>query len=93
MQHTLKKDQSDELLANQERQQLVSIDERIERELAAPYIRVLVEEASHSHIDTLVEHVTTRLRPGVSPYRDLLTWWEQFDSLHMGQASDSRHWH
>jgi hypothetical protein len=90
VQQTLKKDQHDELLTDQERQQLVGIDERIERELAAPNTHALIGEASRSDIDMLVEQVSTRLRPGVSPYRDLLMWWEHFHSLHIGQTSDRR---
>jgi hypothetical protein len=90
VQDLLKKDQNDELLTDQERLQLVSISERIERELATPDARSLAEEARSSDIDTFVEQVAIRLRPGTSPYRDLLTWWEQFNSLYIGLANDNR---
>ncbi len=91
IQNTLRKDQQEEILTDQERQHLVAIDDRIDRELASPRLHSLIEEASQSDIDALIERVTTQLRPGISPYRDLLTWWEQFNTLRIGQASDTRH--
>src|SRR5579883_2436651 len=45
VQDLLKKDLADETLSDQERQQLVEIEERLERELAAPYAHPLVAEA------------------------------------------------
>lgn len=87
---TLKKDQSDELLTDAERQQLVGIDEALERELATPDARLLREAASRSEIERLVKQVAARLRPGAGPYRDLLAWWEHFNALHIGQSDDQR---
>jgi hypothetical protein len=90
IQDTLREDLQDELLNDQERQILTSYAERVERELAAPYVHVLINEAQHSDIEDLVEQATLRLRAGTGPYRDLLAWWETFSSLHIGRALNSR---
>ncbi|GLV54338.1 hypothetical protein KDH_11860 [Dictyobacter sp. S3.2.2.5] len=87
----LNRDQQEELFTTQERQQLVTIDEQLERELAAPDLRTLIGEASRYDLETLVQHVTKRLRSGVNAYRDLLLWWEEFSALHIGQGHDQRH--
>jgi len=81
---------ADEALTEQERQALVGADERAERELAAPYARSLLIEAASTDIETLTEHVTKRLRPGVSPYRDLIAWWQHFTNLRIGRTIDEK---
>jgi hypothetical protein len=90
LQKTISEGLDDEVLTVQERQVLVGTDERTERELAAPYARALLDRARYADIETLIEQVASRLRPGPSPYRDLITWWRHFNSLHIGRASDER---
>ncbi len=90
LQNTLHEGLNDEALTDQERQVLVGADERAERELAAPYARALVEEAQRVDTETLADRVATRLRPGASPYRDLIVWWQHFSSLQIGRAQDER---
>ena len=80
----------DEALTEQERQVLVGADERAERELAAPYARSLLNEAQHSDIETLSEYVLRLLRPGSSPYRDLIAWWHHFTHLRIGRTFDEK---
>lgn len=81
---------SDEDLNTQERQFLVSMDERAERELAAPYARQLMAQARQVNIAALVEQVASHLRPGPSPYRDLLHWWQRFSTFRVGHAGQER---
>lgn len=82
----LREEMDDEALNDQERQVLVSADERAERELAAPYARDLIDRASCSDAEALAEHVMAHLRPGSNPYRDLLNWWQSFQNLGIGYA-------
>lgn len=81
---------NDEVMTNQERQLLVGMDERAERELAAPYARALLGAASQADPDALVKQVISRLRPGKSPYRDLIDWWQRFNDLSIGYAPGER---
>lgn len=88
LQNILKKDLADEMLNEQERQLLIGVEERIERELAVPYTHALLPEAERANIEQLAEQVRTRLPPGNSAYRDIFHWWEQFNTLHIGKAID-----
>ncbi len=69
---------ADEELSVQEVQTFVRADERAERELAASYARALIEQARKADVHTLAQQVMIHLRPGASPYRDLLAWWQRF---------------
>jgi len=80
----------DEALSTQEYLLLTGADERAERELAASYARALVEQARHADVDTLAVEVAKQLRPGASPYRDLLAWWQRFNTLRIGRAGNER---
>lgn len=90
VQNTLNEQFKDEELSANEKQTLVSIDEQAERELAAAYARTLAEKAARADVRGLVEQVAARLRPGPGPYRDLLAWWQRFNSFRIGRASGSR---
>lgn len=81
----LLEDLADEALTTQERQMLGDSQEHIERELVT--FRSLQDEAQRTDIETLVEQVRLHLRPGISPYRDLISWWEQFHELHIHHVS------
>ncbi len=87
---TIRDGPGDEALSNEERQRLVALDERAERELAAAYARALVEEARRADIDQLAAQVEAGLRPGPSPYRDLIVWWRTFRDLSVGRAGATR---
>lgn len=80
----------DEELNLQEKQMLVAANELAERELAAPYARALMEQARAIRLPDLVQQVTVRLRPGPSPYRDLLSWWQRFTQFQVGRAQETR---
>ena len=73
LQSALREEFDDEALNVQERQTLVELDERVERELAAPYAYALLEMARQEDIEILIEQVLPKLRPGVGsiprPYR------------------------
>lgn len=86
LQAILSENLADESLALQELEVLTGIDERIERELAAPYARTLLEEARQVEIAELVPEVQKILRPGPNPYRDLLFWWEHLAALRVGRT-------
>ncbi len=88
--NVLKEGFEDEALTKQERQALIGADERAERELAAPYTRALQDAARNADLDGMVEKVATRLRPGASPYRDLIAWWQRFKRLYIGRAIDEQ---
>src|SRR5579875_330736 len=77
---------ADESLVIQELEVLTGIDERIERELAAPYARTLLEEARQVDMAELIPEVEKHLRPGPNPYRDLLLWWEHLEELRVGRT-------
>ena len=79
------------LFITQERQQLTALDERLERLLSNPQIRSLTTNIAHVDIEQLAVQVMAQLRPGISAYRDLVTWWEQFQTLHVGSVSGQRH--
>ena len=81
---------ADEALADDERQTLVGYDERAERELAAAYARALLPAARKAEVGALIGHVTARLRPGPNPYRDLIVWWQRFQSLRVGRSAAER---
>ncbi|BCL80116.1 hypothetical protein ccbrp13_25810 [Ktedonobacteria bacterium brp13] len=83
---------TDEELNQQEKQALIGADERAERELAAAYARALLTQAKNSNIATLIQYVTAHQRPGPSPYRDLIHWWQRFSEFHIGRAS-AQHLH
>lgn len=79
----------DEELNRQEQGMLVRANEQAERELAAPYARALASEAQVAQLPDLVRQVATRLRPGASPYRDLIHWWQRFTQFQVGRAHDA----
>lgn len=83
-----REDQAKELLSEAERQELVGLEEQIERELAVPQTRIPVSVSTRNDIDELVEQVRSSLRPGSSPYWDLLNWWEQISTLAIGLANE-----
>lgn len=89
VQATLSDDQREEMLSRQERQQLVGIDERLERELATPYTRPLIADARKADLETLISQVRAQLRPGGNPYRDLIAWWEQVRALYIGATGNA----
>ncbi|GHO65082.1 hypothetical protein KSC_039740 [Ktedonobacter sp. SOSP1-52] len=78
----------DEELSIQEQRILVSAEEQTERELAAPYARLLAEQAKHVNLDELSQEVATHLPPGNSAYRDLLAWWQRFQNFRLGRSID-----
>jgi hypothetical protein len=78
----------DEELTRPERLFFVSINERSERELAAPYARQLLTLAQQASIPTLIQQVTHTLKPSPSPYRDLIRWWQRFTQLRIGTTKD-----
>jgi hypothetical protein len=78
---------ADEEFSRQERAFLAGVDERAERELAAPYARALLNQARSVSIDALEQEVARHLRPGPSPYRDLLSWWQRFQEFRVGRAA------
>jgi len=80
----------DEALQVQELYVLISLNERLERELAAPYARLLIIQARQVHIDTLALQVSLHLRPGPSPYRDVIAWWHRFTRLRIVRAAEER---
>lgn len=80
----------DEELDSSERQTLVSVDEQVERELSTAYARALARQAVQVNLPELAEQVTLHLRPGPGPYRDLLHWWQRFNSFRVGRAAGSR---
>ncbi|GLV59770.1 hypothetical protein KDH_65950 [Dictyobacter sp. S3.2.2.5] len=77
----------DEELNSLERQFFSSADERAQRELASSYARQLKEQARHVTIPTLVQQVASSLKPGPSPYRDLIHWWRRFSRVLIGRAT------
>jgi hypothetical protein len=83
----LRVDQQEEILMSQERQFLITIEERLEHELAQSQIHILAEEAQRGDVTILVEQVKLQLHPGPNPYRDLLEWWEHFSVLQRASAA------
>ncbi len=90
VQALLKENLGDEDLDIHERQILSSYDARVERELAASYAHTLLKQAGQTDIDLLTEQVARYLRPGPSPYRDLLNWWQRFKLFRTGRADEQR---
>ncbi len=80
----------DEELNLQEKQMLIGANEQAERELAAPYAHALMEQARAVHLPDLVRQVTAHLRPGPSPYRDLVSWWQRFTQFQVGRAQETQ---
>ncbi|EFO80924.1 hypothetical protein OSCT_1216 [Oscillochloris trichoides DG-6] len=74
-------------LETEEQQVLTANAEHAERELAAAYARALIESARHCDLEALAQQVEARLRPGSSPYRDLLAWWQRFTAFQVGRGS------
>jgi hypothetical protein len=91
LQEVLTEDLKSGLFISQERQQLTVLDERLERLLSNPQIRSLMTNIAHVDIEQLAAQVMAQLHPGISAYRDLVTWWEQFQTLHVGSISGQRH--
>jgi hypothetical protein len=79
----------DEELNRQEQGALIRARELAERELGTPYARALTNEAQVADLPDLVRQVTTRLRPGASPYRDLIHWWQRFTQFQVGRSYDA----
>jgi hypothetical protein len=78
---------ADEDLSKQEQAFLASVNERAERELAAPYARALHDQAGHASISAQEYEVARHLHSGPSPYRDLLSWWRRFQEFRVGRAA------
>ena len=78
---------ADEDFSKQEQAFLASANERAERELAAPYAHALLNQAKNTAISVLEHEVARHLRPGPSPYRDLLSWWHRFQEFRVGRAA------
>ena len=91
IQGVLRADLQHETLSEQELLALHGMEEQMEHELAAPYAQALREAASRAEIDSLLEQVVPRLKPGANPYRDLVSWWENFRDLHIGKTLAQRH--
>lgn len=87
LQTTLQEDLADEALSAQERQTLIQAEERIEREIVA--FHTLQDQVRHVDIERIVEQVAVHLRPGLNPYRDLITWREQFHHQHIHQVAET----
>lgn len=81
---------ADEELNSQEKQALAAFKDACERELSAAYAHALLDEAAHVDIATLAQTVLQHLRPGPSPYRDLLRWWHDFSAFRVGRATAAR---
>jgi hypothetical protein len=45
-------------------------------------------ERKQANIPSQVEQVEMQLRPGTSPYRDLINWWQRLENLHIGREPD-----
>lgn len=90
LQQVIQENFADEPLQRQERSTLIGMDERLERELAAPYARQLSMQARQVSLDTLAQQVMLHLHPGPSPYRDLVSWWHRFTELRMVRAAAER---
>lgn len=90
LRHVMQENFGDEALQVQERSVLVGMGERLERELAAPYARLLLPLARQADINTLAPQVSLHLRPGPNPYRDLLAWWHRFTHLRVVRATEER---
>ncbi|GER90545.1 hypothetical protein KDW_47070 [Dictyobacter vulcani] len=80
----------DEELSRLERQFFSSADEHAQRELATTHARQLKAQASSASIPALVQQVTHTLRPGASPYRDLLHWWQRFSQFRVGRIDQDK---
>jgi len=80
----------DEVLQIQERYVLIGMNERLERELAAPYARLLIPQTRQTSIDTLAQKVSMQLRPGPNAYRDLLAWWRRFTTLRLVRTAEDQ---
>lgn len=80
-----------EPLTREEQQALKRTEERVRRELSAPYAHTLLPHAQRSHIKTLVSQVSRRLPNHSRPYRDLMSWWHRFNDLHIGRGRTKRH--
>jgi hypothetical protein len=90
LQEALLDNLEDEEFNVQEKQALTSVGERIERELAASYARVLLYQAEQIDIPRLVLQIAVSMRPGPNPYRDLLGWWERFSQFRVGSVIGER---
>ncbi len=90
VQMLLKENLDDEELDVQERQVLTGYQAGVERELAAPYAQSLLTQASRTDVEALAQQVAQHLRPGSSPYRTLLTWWQRFKHFRAGRADERR---
>ncbi len=84
LKHLLNTEFADEPLLKAERHILADMAERVEREQAEPYVRMLLSETKTADIETCAEQLELHMRPGPGPYRDLLFWWEKFSSLRIG---------
>jgi hypothetical protein len=90
LQQAMKDRFEDEDLSALEMQTLTSADERAERELAAPFARSLMQQASKADINALAQAVDAHLRPGPSPYRALIAWWRRFTTFRVGRATSEQ---
>jgi hypothetical protein len=78
---------SDTPLSCVEQRDLLQLKDRVRRELASPQFQELAQEIGQVPVAALVEQVGRRLRSGANPYRDLIDWWQQLETLHIrGQA-------
>jgi hypothetical protein len=81
---------SHDLLNQSEKQRMVSIAERVMRELAAPYAQALLSVAQASDIEALVAEVQAQARSGANAYADMITWWLTFRNLSIGRAQSTQ---
>ncbi|NJN66103.1 MAG: hypothetical protein HC884_05000 [Chloroflexaceae bacterium] len=81
-----------------EQQDLLQIENRLRRELATPHFQELTRSMPHlederdrsSDIAALIDAIEPSLRPGINPYRDLVTWWLRLEQLHLRSQGESQ---
>jgi hypothetical protein len=74
---------ADAPLTTAEQREIIQLEDRVRRELATPQFQDLARDAEAADAADLAEQVSRRIRGGVNPYGDLITWWQRIEQQHL----------
>jgi hypothetical protein len=79
---------ADAPLTTAEQREIIQLEDRVRRELATPQFQELTRDVEAADAGDLAEQASRRIRGGINPYGDLMTWWERIEQQHLQTRTD-----
>jgi len=79
---------ADAPLTTAEQREINQLEDLVRRELATPQFQDLARDAEAADAGDLAEQVSRRMRGGVNPYGDLITWWQRIEQQHLQTSTN-----